>query len=48
MQPMEGPSVHSRCLAFIPFKFWEEGPSGWMTDGWIGSLQPKIKIKLDF
>jgi hypothetical protein len=25
---MEGPSVHSRCLAFIPFKFWEEGPGG--------------------
>ncbi len=28
MQPMEGPSVHSRCLAFISFKFWEEGPGG--------------------
>jgi len=28
MQPMEGPRVHSRCLAFIPFKFWEEGPGG--------------------
>ncbi len=25
---MEGPSVHSRCLAFIPFKFWEEEEGG--------------------
>ncbi len=24
---MEGPRVHSRCLAFIPFKFWGQG--GW-------------------
>ncbi len=30
MQPMEGPRVHSRCLAFIPFK-WEEGLGG---GGW--------------
>jgi hypothetical protein len=28
MQPMESPSVHSRCLAFLPFKFWEEGRGG--------------------
>jgi hypothetical protein len=28
MQPMEGSSVHSRCLAFLPFKFWEEGQRG--------------------
>jgi hypothetical protein len=25
MQSMEDPKVHSRCLAFIPFKFREEG-----------------------
>jgi hypothetical protein len=25
MQPMEGPIVHSQCLAFFSFKFSEEG-----------------------
>ncbi len=26
---MEGPSMHSKCLAFIPFNFWEAlGPGG--------------------
>jgi hypothetical protein len=28
MQPMEGPRVHSRCLAFIPEK---ENPNTWVA-----------------
>jgi len=35
MQPMEGPRVHSRCLAFIPCKFWEEGPRGGWGEGFF-------------
>jgi len=31
---MEGPRVHSKCLAFILFKFWEDGLGSGCGGGW--------------
>jgi hypothetical protein len=46
MQPMEGPSVHSRCLAFLPFKFWEEGRWGGGGISFHFSLVPNVFLNM--